>query len=70
MHNFFDNNGLPISDISFEHLDKAPLVINIGRQLGSGGRTIGKILARELGLLRQGDTRHRCARKRLLYGDI
>lgn len=50
MHNFFDNNGLPISDISFEHLDKAPLVINIGRQLGSGGRTIGKILARELGL--------------------
>lgn len=50
MHNFFDNAGQPVSNITFDSLDKAPLVINIGRQLGSGGRTIGKMLAKELGL--------------------
>ena len=30
--------------------DTAPFVINIGRQLGSGGRAIGKLLAEELGI--------------------
>lgn len=50
MHNFFDNAGQPVSNITFDSLDKAPLVINIGRQLGSGGRTIGRMLAKELGL--------------------
>lgn len=50
MHNFFDNAGQPVNNITFDSLDKAPLVINIGRQLGSGGRTIGKMLAKELGL--------------------
>ena len=39
-----------MSNITFDSLDKAPLVINIGRQLGSGGRTIGRMLAKELGL--------------------
>ena len=50
MHNFFNSNGQPVCDISFEHLTSAPLIINIGRQLGSGGRAIGHILAEELEL--------------------
>lgn len=27
-----------------------PFVINIGRQLGSGGRAIGRLLAKDLGI--------------------
>ncbi len=50
MHNFFDNDGHPITHVNFDDMEKAPLVINIGRQLGSGGRTIGRLLAQELGM--------------------
>ena len=50
MHNFFNSNGLPVCDITFDHLEATPLIINIGRQLGSGGRAIGRRLADALNL--------------------
>ncbi len=50
MHNFFNNDGTPIENLSFSELKSAPLIINIGRQLGSGGREVGKELARRFGM--------------------
>jgi hypothetical protein len=50
MHNFFNNDGLPINDIDFSKTTEAPLIITIGRQLASGGREIGKIIAKALNM--------------------
>ena len=50
MHNFFNPDGTPVEIQSFSELTAAPLIINIGRQLGSGGREIGKELARRFGM--------------------
>ena len=50
MHNFFNNDGSPVENLSFSELSSAPLIINIGRQLGSGGREVGKELARRFGM--------------------
>lgn len=50
MHNFFNIDGTPVENLSFSELNSVPLIINIGRQLGSGGREIGKELARRFGM--------------------
>lgn len=50
MHNFFNIDGTPVENLSLSELKNPPLIINIGRQLGSGGREIGKELARRLGM--------------------
>lgn len=50
MHNFFNIDGSPVENLSFSELVAAPLIINIGRQLGSGGREVGKELARRFGM--------------------
>lgn len=50
MHNFFNSDGTPVEIQSFSELTAAPLIINIGRQLGSGGREVGKELARRFGM--------------------
>ena len=50
MHNFISIDGTPVENLSLSELKNPPLIINIGRQLGSGGREIGKELARRLGM--------------------